>query len=313
MRDVAQPRVAAQRQGLDVAGPPDLRVGADQQHVVVRLETAGGNIEARPAHDPRHIVDRQAVAGQLHRIDDDAKDLLLAAEQDDRRDALYAGKFARHVVFGQPGQRVLRQAVADKGEADDRPRIDVRLGHRHVLDAFRQPPFDRGHRLAHVVRRHVEIDIRRELGADPHIVFLAGRVDRLDAVHARDRALKDTGDFGVHGFRRRAVEEGPHHDDRPVHVRQLTDLDAQDRGQAGDHDKQVQDDDQSGTAHRQRGQAAEVRHYDADFFFGAASRGAAFTLRPGRKPCTPSTTMISPFFRSPSTSTRPPSRRTTLT
>ena len=117
-----------------------------------------------------------------------------------------------------------------------------------------------GEEFADVVGGDVQIDVGGEFGADAAVVFLARGLDPLDAGHAGYRALKDADHLGVHGFRRGAVEERAHGDDGAVDVGQFADLDAHDRGQTGDHDQQVHDDDQRGPADRQGRQIAEPGH-----------------------------------------------------
>ena len=161
------------------------------------------------------------------------------------------GQLGGHLVLGDPGQRLLGQALADHRQADDRPGVGIGLHHGHVLDAVGQVALDPGHRLAHVIGGDVKVYVGVELGAQAGVVLLAGGVDRLDPGDPGHGALDHAGDLGVHGLRRGAVEEHTDRHHRAVDVRQLAHLDPEQRAQAGDHDQEVQHHDQGRAPDRQ--------------------------------------------------------------
>src|SRR5690606_8287919 len=90
---------------------------------------------------------------------------------------------------------------------------------------------------------------------DAAVAGAALRGDRGDAGDAGHRALDDGGDLLVDDLGRGPGVGGADGDDRLVGARQLADLDGAERGEAGDHDQEVEDDGQDGAADAEGGDA----------------------------------------------------------
>ena len=119
------------------------------------------------------------------------------------------------------------------------------------VDAIRQISFNPRHGFADIIRRQIQIHVRPKFRTNAHIIFFTGRLDGFHPRHPRHRTFNNAGDFGIHGFRRRAVKKSAYHNYWAIHIRQFAHFDSKKSRKPGNDDQQVQHHDQSGPTNRQ--------------------------------------------------------------
>jgi hypothetical protein len=235
-------------------------IGAHHQALRVRAERSDRHVERRALQRVRDIGQRQAEAVEPEGIDRHAHLPLARAELVDARHAFCGEQFGNDVVVDQPGQLGLVVGIAENGKRHDRLGVLVGLDHGHLLDAFGQVALRPADRFANIGRRSVEVDARIELHPDARIVLLARRADLAHARYARDRIFEDAGHLGIHRLGRGAGQAGGDRDDRPVDIGQLAHFHAHQRGDARDHDQQVEHPDQQRPLDRKHRQVGLSLH-----------------------------------------------------
>ena len=107
LRHVAQPDIVAQGEPFHVGGTPDRGIGAHQKKLIARFEAPRRHVQTGASQDLGDVIDRQAIAGEPHRLDDDPQHPLLIAEQRDRGDTRDRRQLGGDVILGEAGQRFL--------------------------------------------------------------------------------------------------------------------------------------------------------------------------------------------------------------
>ena len=228
--------------------------GAHDELLVLGAEAAGGQVERRVAEHGGDIADRQPEGGQPQGIDHHAQHALTVAEQVDRGNAVDGDQGWDDVLLDDSRERLLAQGFARRGEAHDGAGIGIGLDDGELLHVLGKLPLDPADGLADVAGGGVEVDVGREDDADSEIVLLARRPHLLDAGDARNGPFDESGHLDVDGLRRRAGQVAANGDDGPVDVGQLAHLHAQQRGEPGKRNQQIDHQDQQRPTDRERGQ-----------------------------------------------------------
>ena len=253
LRHVADLHGVAYGQTAYLLGGDHRGVGAHDELLVLGAEAAGGQVERRVAEHRGDVADRQAEGGQAQGIDHHPQHALPIAEQVDGGDTVDGHQGGNDVLLDDPGERLLAQGVARRGEAHDGACVGIGLDDGELLHRFGELPLDPADRLAHVARGDVEVDVGREDRAHAEVVLLARRAYLPDAGDARHRAFDERGHLDVDGFRRCAREVAAHGDDGAVDVGQLAHLHAEDSGESGERDQKIDHQDQQRPTDREGG------------------------------------------------------------
>ena len=235
-RDVAEPHQVAvlalgERQAREVRRFAVAALHAQREVAVGGLEAAGRQLDVLALERVFDVGDREPAGGERRAVEPDAHRVALPAADPHARDAVERREAVHDVALGVIGQ--LERVYLRRAHVEPQDHIGIRL---RLLDLGRvgllgQPVHDAADRVAHVVRRRLDVAIDREFDADAALAVAALGLDRLDALDAGQRVLEHLRDPRLdHRSRSARVLDGDGHD-RRVDGRQL----AQRQARVSDH------------------------------------------------------------------------------
>ncbi len=266
-------------------GVQDLPVGLDGEGRQGPVEDSRREVDVGAADGVGDLVDADAAAGELPRVDLDADGVLLRAvdlhlrHAGDRRDALRHHDLAVLVELGH-GKRLRGQGEVHHGLVG---RIDLSVGGRRRHVRGKLPRHGRDRRL-NIEGRAVQVPRQVELQRDLRRALGRGRAHVVQARDRRELALERSRHRGGHRLGRRSGQRRGNLDRREVHARKVRDGEQPVGHQAEDEDARHHE--------RRRDGAADEELGEVHDFFASAVRTSIFA--PGERRNWPSVTTVSP-------------------
>src|SRR5690606_12067404 len=132
--DIAYANGISNNDVLDLLRGDHGGVGADDQLLVLGAEAACRHVESRHPQNRRDITDRQPIAREPQRIDDHSQHALAPAVNLDVGHPVDRDQFRDEVLFGDTGNLISHQVVAQDTDVHYRPRIVVGLDDHDLLE-----------------------------------------------------------------------------------------------------------------------------------------------------------------------------------
>jgi hypothetical protein len=223
------------------------------------LAAAAGQVGVDELELLADLAGGDAEGGQPAGIELDADLAIDAAGAGHGRDALHAHHLLGDDVLDKPGELLLvhggrgDHVIDERAAAGDVDALDD--GVEHVLG---QVGPDRGHGVAHVVGRALDVhaDVEFDRGGGDALVHR--RIDMMDAAETRDRVLDPVRDLALHLRRRGAgLGDGDRHQ-RVVDVGARVHPELRKADQAAQGEDDEQDDDRNRIPDRPGGNPGEV-------------------------------------------------------
>ncbi len=229
----------------------DATVHAQRELLRSGIDAAAGHGQVLRVDRALHVTRGDARRAEPKWVDPDVHLALATAEDLHAADAADRLQLATHALV-----RILRhfgdRTARLERNVHHRRLIRIELGDHGQVDVLRQIWNHRVQMIAHFLRGHVYVLLEQERDEHLRDAFGRDRAQLVDAADGVDRFFHLVGDFGLHVFRRCAIEARGHGDDRQV-----------DLGEA--IHPQLGVTEQADHAHQEDEHGRENRPFDADF------------------------------------------------
>ena len=209
MADVAD----ANRRSIDVGGDDVVEIAglfharqrAHAQFPIATPNRAARHLDVFVLNGALELPDGEAIAVQFLGVGKGADLPQTAPGQVHRADAVHSFECAPNDLIGKLGG--LPQAPAARHEnRKDRRLIGIDLGDHGRQHVGRQIAHGRGHALANILRRAVQIAFQREFAADARAAFIGLCGELIHAAHAADGLFQRQNDLRIQLFGRASRE-----------------------------------------------------------------------------------------------------------